>query len=546
VAGLAAAFGSGAMTNSIPEFETDTNCFLIMGSNTSEGHPLIASRIMAAKEQRGAKIIVIDPRKTQIAHLADIYLPFRPGTDAAVLNGLMNVIISEGLEDKAFITERTEGYDEMKAAVAPYTPERVEEISTIPADKLRAVARLYAQSKPSAIVYAMGITQHTTGTDNVKSCANLAMLTGNMGVAGGGVNPLRGQNNVQGACDMGGLPNVYPGYQAVTVPEVQKKFQDAWGSTSGTKVGLTVTEMVNAVGDGKLRGLYVMGENPMMADPDLNHAYHCLEQAEFLVVQDIFPTETAQLAHVILPGAAFVEKDGTFTATDRRVQRVRKAVEPPGEARADWEILCQLAKRLGASGFDFASPKEIMAEIAKLTPSYAGISYERLEELGFLHWPCPSPDHPGTPYLHKGKFPRGLGHFHAIEFKEPAELTDEEYPYTLTTGRLMFHFHTGTMTRRSQKLDQEVQQAYVEIHPDDAAKIKLNGNKRVTVASRRGQIELDVRITKRIKPGIVFIPFHFAEAAANALTNAAIDPVSKIPEYKVCAVKIEAVQGVRA
>ncbi len=534
------------MTNSIPEFETDTNCFLIMGSNTSEGHPLIASRIMAAKEQRGAKIIVIDPRKTQIAHLADIYLPFRPGTDAAVLNGLMNVIISEGLEDKAFITERTEGYDEMKAAVAPYTPERVEEISTIPADKLRAVARLYAQSKPSAIVYAMGITQHTTGTDNVKSCANLAMLTGNMGVAGGGVNPLRGQNNVQGACDMGGLPNVYPGYQAVTVPEVQKKFQDAWGSTSGTKVGLTVTEMVNAVGDGKLRGLYVMGENPMMADPDLNHAYHCLEQAEFLVVQDIFPTETAQLAHVILPGAAFVEKDGTFTATDRRVQRVRKAVEPPGEARADWEILCQLAKRLGASGFDFASPKEIMAEIAKLTPSYAGISYERLEELGFLHWPCPSPDHPGTPYLHKGKFPRGLGHFHAIEFKEPAELTDEEYPYTLTTGRLMFHFHTGTMTRRSQKLDQEVQQAYVEIHPDDAAKIKLNGNKRVTVASRRGQIELDVRITKRIKPGIVFIPFHFAEAAANALTNAAIDPVSKIPEYKVCAVKIEAVQGVRA
>jgi formate dehydrogenase alpha subunit len=528
------------MTNSIPEFETDTHCFLIMGSNTSEGHPLIASRIMKAQE-RGAKVIVIDPRDIQMARLADLYLPFRPGTDVAILNGLMNVIISEGLEDRAFIAGRTEAYDELKAVVEKYTPERVEEISGIPAGKLREAAHMYATNKPAAIIYAMGITQHTTGTDNVKSTANLAMLTGNLGIPGGGVNPLRGQNNVQGACDMGGLPNVYPGYQPVTAPETHAKFEQAWGNTSDMQVGLTVTEMINAVGDGKLRALYVMGENPMMADPDINHARHSLERAEFIVAQDIFFSETAELAHVVLPGAAFVEKDGTFTATDRRVQRVRKAIQPPGSAKADWEIIDMLAQKMGASGFEFDSAQAIMEEIARLTPSYGGIRYERLEELGSLQWPCPTPDHPGTPYLHKGKFSRGLGHFHAIEFKEPAELPDVEYPLTLTTGRLMFHYHTGTMTRRTEKLHQEVPEAYVEIHPDDAAQIGLNGKRRVRVSSRRGQIELDVRVTRRIKPGIVFIPFHFAEAAANALTNAALDPIAKIPEYKVCAVKVEAI-----
>lgn len=528
------------MTNAIPELETDSRCILIMGSNTSEGHPLIASRILKAKE-RGARVVVIDPRDIQIARLADLYIPFRPGTDVAVLNGLMNVIISEGLEDREFIAARTEAYAEMKAVVEKYPPERVQEISGVPADKLREAARLYAQNKPAAIVYAMGITQHTTGVDNVKSIANLAMLTGNLGLAGAGVNPLRGQNNVQGACDMGGLPNVYPGYQAVTSPDAQKKFQDAWGSTASTKVGLTVTEMVNGVEDGALRALYVMGENPMVADPDLHHARHCLEKTEFLVVQDIFLTETAQLAHVVLPGGAFVEKDGTFTGTDRRVQRVRKVVNPPGNAMADWEITCRLAQRLGAGGFDFASPKEVMEEIARLTPSYGGISYERLEELGFLHWPCPAADHPGTPYLHKGKFSRGQGQFHAVEFKEPAESPDQDYPLTLTTGRLMFHFHTGSMTRRSEKLHQEVPEAYVEIHPDDAARISFKRGQRVRVHSRRGQIELDVRVTKRIKPGVVFIPFHFAEAAANVLTHAAIDPIAKIPEYKVCAVKMETI-----
>jgi formate dehydrogenase alpha subunit len=538
VAGLAATFGSGAMTNSIPEFESDTNCFLIIGSNTSEGHPLIATRILKAK-QRGAKIIVMDPRRNQVASWADLYIPFKPGTDVAVFNALIHVIIQEGLADEAFIKERTEGFDELKKLVADYPPEKAQEITDVPAEDLKKAARMYAAGKPAAIVYAMGITQHTTGVDNVKSTANLAMLCGNLGVPGGGVNPLRGQNNVQGACDMGGLPNVYPGYQVVTSADVQKKFQEAWGSAGPATVGLTVTEMVNGLEEGKVRALYVMGENPMLSDPDLNHARHCMEKAEFLVVQDIFLTETARMAHVVLPGVSFAEKDGTFTTTDRRVQRVRQAIPPIGEARQDWDIVCQVARRMGGKGFDFASPKEIMDEAARLTPSYGGISYERLEQLGGLQWPCTAPDHPGTAYLHKGKFSRGLGLFTAIPYKPPAELPDAEYPLTLTTGRLMFHFHTGTMTRRSKKLESEVPEAYVEIHPDDAKRIGLDGGRRVRVVSRRGQIELGARITERIKPGIVFIPFHFAEAAANALTNSAIDPVAKIPEYKVCSVRVE-------
>jgi formate dehydrogenase alpha subunit len=541
VAGLVAAFGSGAMTNSVPEFGTDTQCFLITGSNTTEAHPLVASHVLAGKE-RGAKIVVVDPRRIQISRLADLHLRPRPGTDVAWINGLMNVIISEGLQDQAFIEERTEGYEELRQVVLKYTPERVEEIAGIPADDLRAAARMYAQSKPAAILYAMGITQHTTGTDNVKSCANLAMLTGNMGIAGGGVNPLRGQNNVQGACDLGGLPNVYPGYQIVTLPPIVQKFEEAWGVDGlSDQLGMTVTEMVEAAGEGRVRALYVMGENPMISDPDINHARHCLENTEFLVVQDIFMTETAALADVVLPATSFAEKDGTFTGTDRRVQRVRKAIEPVGSSRADWEIICELAQQMGASGFDFAAPSDVMDEIASVTPIYGGVTYERLEQEGSLQWPVPTVDHPGTTFLHKGRFSRGLGHFHAIEFIEAQELPDDEYPFILTTGRMMFHWHTGSMTRRSEKLDQEAPEAYVEIHPKDAAHIGLNGSRRVRVASRRGEIELGVRVTRAIRPGVVFIPFHFAEAAANALTNSALDPVAKIPEYKVCAVKIEAV-----
>ena len=531
------------MTNSVPEFSAYTECFLITGSNTTEAHPLVASHVMEGME-RGAKLIVIDPRQVQIGRLADLYLRPRPGTDVAWLNGMMNVIITEGLADEEFIAARTEGYEELKQAVMEYTPERVEEISDIPADGLREAARMYATHKPAAILYAMGITQHTTGTDNVKSCANLAMLTGNMGVPGGGVNPLRGQNNVQGACDLGGLPNVYPGYQKVTLPEMKEKFEAAWGVTGlSDQVGLAVTQMVNGACDGSVRALYVMAENPLISDPDSNHARHCLEQLDFLVVQDIFLSETAQLADVVLPGTSYLEKEGTFTSTDRRVQRVRKVIEPVGDSKPDWEIICRVAQRMGAAGFDFGSPEEVMEEIAPLTPIYGGVTFARLEpeNEGFLQWPVPAADHPGTPFLHKGKFSRGRGHFHAIQFREAAELPDDEYPFILTTGRIMFHFHTGTMTRRTAKLHQEVPEAYVEMHPQDAARIGLNGTGRVRVASRRGEIELAVRLTERIRPGVVFIPFHFAEAAANALTHAALDPDSGIPEYKVCAVRVEPV-----
>ncbi|TET55147.1 MAG: formate dehydrogenase subunit alpha [Anaerolineales bacterium] len=530
------------MTNSVPEFSAETECFLIAGSNTTEAHPLIASHVIEAKE-RGAKIIVLDPRETQIARLADIYVSFRPGTNAAWINGLMNVIIGEGLEDKTFVEERTEGFDELRKAVEEYTPERVEEIAGILPDDLRKVARMYAGTKPAAILYAMGITQHTSGTDNVKSCANLAMLTGNVGIPGGGVNPLRGQNNVQGACDLGGLPNVYPGYQAVADGEKKSKFEEAWGVEGlSDQVGLTVTKMIDGAGDGSIKALFILGENPLLSDPDVNHVRECLEKVDFLAVQDIFLTETAELAHVVLPGASFAEKDGTFTATDRRVQRVRRAVEPVGSSRPDWQIICELGRIMGGSGFDFSSPAEVMDEIAAVTPIYGGVSYTRLEREGFLQWPVTDADHPGTPYLHKDKFSRGLGRFHAIEFHEAAELPDDEYPITLTTGRSMFHWHTGTMSRRTEKLEQEQPEAYVEMHPGDAERIGLNGEKRVRVTSRRGQIELAVLVTDRIRPGVVFIPFHFAEAAANALTNAALDPVSGIPEYKVCAVRVEAVE----
>jgi formate dehydrogenase alpha subunit len=525
------------MTNSIPEFE-HADCVLITGSNTSEAHPLIATRIMRAMAN-GAKVIVVDPRTIQTSMLADMHLKQRPGTDVAWLNGMMNIIISEGLADEEFIAGRTENYEELKELVAEYTPERVEEISGIPAQELIQAAKMYGQAEKGSIVYAMGITQHTNGVDNVLSCANLAMLTGNVGRLSTGVNPLRGQNNVQGACDMGGLPNVYPGYQAVTLGPVRAKFEAAWGTELSPDVGLTVTEMVELAGSGEVKAMYVMGENPLVADPDIHHARECLEKLDFLVVQDIFLSETAEIADVVLPATSYAEKEGTFTATDRRVQPVRQAIEPLGQTKSDWEIVCLLAREMGAIGFDFESPAAVMREIAELTPIYGGVSYERLANGEVLHWPCPTAEHPGTPFLHQGRFSRGVGRFHAIPYKGPAELPDDEYPLTLTTGRIMFHFHTGTMSRRSEKLHNEVPEAYVELHPEDARRIGLGRDPRVRVGSRRGEIELAARITDRITPGVVFIPFHFAEAAANALTNSAFDPVAKIPEYKVCAVRVE-------
>lgn len=547
MAGLAAAFGSGAMTNSIPELE-HADCILVTGSNTTEGHPLVAHYILRAVA-KGAKLIVVDPRATQISSLASVYLSQRPGTDVAWLNGMMEVILSEGLEDKAFVEGRTEGLAELKGILAEYTPQRVQEITGIPADDLVCAARMYAQAEHAAIVYAMGITQHTTGVDNVVSCANLAMLTGNMGKPSTGVNPLRGQNNVQGACDMGCLPNVYSGYQVVTDPNNRAKFEGAWGVGMPSKVGLTVVDMTNAAYDGRIKAMYIMAENPMVSDPDLAHVRKGLEKLDFLVVQDIFFTETAELADVVLPGVSFAEKQGTFTATDRRVQMVRQAIEPIGEARADWRIVAQLGKLmldksprvLGGtrSGWDYAHPAQIMEEIATLTPSYGGVTHARLEKQGFVQWPCPNADHPGTPYLHKERFSRGVGKFTPVRFREPAELPDEAYPLTLTTGRMMFHFHTGTMTRRSPKLAKEVGEGYVEVSPEDAVKLAIKEGEQVRLVSRRGQIETRAWVTRRVSPGVVFVPFHFVESAANVLTNAALDPVAKIPEYKVCAVRLE-------
>jgi formate dehydrogenase alpha subunit len=540
VAGLAAAFGSGAMTNSIPELE-DADCILITGSNTSENHPLISARILRA-QRRGAKLIVVDPRSIHLARFADVYARSRPGSDVAWINGLMHIILTEGWEDRAFIAERTEGFERLSEAVADYTPERVEAISGIHVEQLHEIARLYADAERAAIVYAMGITQHTTGTDNVLSLANLAMLTGNVGKRSTGINPLRGQNNVQGACDVGGLPNVFPGYQQVANPQVRERFAEAWGFRSNDRdlpenPGLTVVEMMNASTEGALKGMFIMAENPMLSDPDVNHVRKALQNLEFLVVQDIFLTETAELADVVLPGSSFAERDGTVTSTDRSVQRMRKAIETPNDARRDWEIVCQVAKRCGGDGFEYDSPEEVFAEIARLTPIYAGISYSRLEN-EWLRWPCTSADDPGTEYLHRDRFTRGRGLFTSVEYKDPAELPDEQYPFMLTTGRLIFHFHTGTLTRRSPSLAREVEEAFIELSPHDAQQLGVCDGEEVTVASRRGEIKIKAKVTPTVSRGLVFIPFHFAESAANMLTHRTLDPVAKIPEYKVCAVSV--------
>jgi formate dehydrogenase alpha subunit len=591
VAGLAQAFGSGAMTNSIDDLD-QAGAIFVIGSNTTECHPLIGAAIKRAA-QRGVPLIVADPRNIELTDYATVHLRQRHGTDVALINALARVILEEGLEDREFIASRTENFEAFRAAVEPYTPELVERITGVPAEDIIRAARLYAQPPGSpcvasaeqgaAIFYSMGITQHTCGTDNVLALANLALLTGNLGKPGAGVNPLRGQNNVQGACDVGALPNVYPGYQAVDDEALRAKFEAAWGVALSPTPGLTMVEMTDAAAEGKLKALYVMGENPMMSDPDVGHVEKALRNLDLLIVQDIFLTDTAQLADVVLPAAGFAEKEGTFTNTERRVQRVRQALEPPGLARPDWQTLCDLACRLGYE-MSYSGPAAVQDEIASLTPSYAGITYDRLEPLAQtpsfvpepsavgrglvprpspvghglvprplpvaqasslseppsagLQWPCPSRDHPGTPILHTEKFPRGLGKFHPVHFLPPQELPDADYPFVLSTGRILQHFHTGTMTRRSQVLDTLVSEGSIEIHPLDAARLGIADDELVRISSRRGQIEIRTNITERVLPGTVFLAFHYREAPANALTIAALDPVAKIPEFKVCAVQV--------
>ncbi len=524
------------MTNSVAEIE-NTGCIFIIGSNTSSSHPLVATRVYRAKE-KGAKVIVADPRQIHVADIADVAVQQNLGTDVALLNAMMKVILDNNWQDDTFIQERTENFEAFKAVIDRTSVEDAAQVTGISAEKIQEMAEIYARADTASILYCMGITQHTTGVDNVKALANLAMLTGNVGRESTGVNPLRGQNNVQGACDMGGLPNVFSGYQKVIDQASHDKMAKAWDSgIFPHEVGLTIPEMISGIEQGTVKGLYVLGENPIVSDPDSTHVAKALESIDFLVVQDIFLTPTAELADVVLPGSSFAEKDGTFTNTERRVMRVRKAVDPPGDAKADWEIIQEVASRFGYP-MHYESPQAIMEEIAAVTPSYGGISYERLEGQG-LQWPCPNPDHPGTVYLHKDKFARGRGLFHAIEFKPPAESTDADYPLWLTTGRNFSHYHTGTMTRNSPTLSAEYPENFLEINPEDARELGLNQGDRATIASRRGSITARTQMTRRMKKGTVFVPFHYVESCVNKLTNPAMDPIAKIPEYKVCAVKIE-------
>ncbi len=538
VAGLGAAFGSGAMTNSVIDIE-EASCILIIGSDTTSQHPLVARRVAMAKE-RGAKIILADPRRVQISRLADLHLRHKPGSDVALINGMMKCIISHKLEDETFISERTEGFENLKEILDNLSLDEVEKITGVAKDEIERAALLYAKAKASCTIYAMGITQHTTGTDNVLSIANLAILTGSVGRPGTGVNPLRGQNNVQGACDLGALPDVLPGYQAVTDDQRRKRVAEVWGVAElPSHVGLTVVEMMNYASEGKLKAMYIMGENPMISDPDISHVEQALDNLDFLVVQDIFLTETARLADVILPAASWAERDGTFTGTDRRVQLLRKAIEPLWESKLDWEIICELAKEMKAGdGFSFSSSNQIFEEMRRITPSYAGMSFTRLDQPAGLQWPCPEEDHPGTPILHSKEFTRGRAKFHPIVNKEPAENPDDEFPFILTTGRVMSQWHTRSMTGRSPTLNAEFPEGFVEINPQDAGKLGISDKDIVEVISRRGKIQTKARVTDRVASGIIFMPFHFAKEAANRLTNSALDPIAKIPELKICAVAV--------
>ena len=536
VAGLALSFGSGAMTNPADDLLA-ADVILVTGSNTTENHPIIGLKIREAVA-RGSKLVLFDPRQIQLSQIATIWARQRPGTDVAWINGLMHVIVRDGLMNTAFIRSRTDGFDGVRKIVAEYTPERVAEITGVPAETIVEAAHLCAKAERASIVYSMGITQHTTGVDNVRSLANLAMLTGQIGRPGTGVNPLRGQSNVQGACDMGALPNYFPGYQQVANAEVRAKFEDEWKVALPDAPGLTVTQMLPAVLEGTIKAMYIMGENPVLSDADLAHVVKALETLEFLVVQDIFLTETAKLAHVVLPASSYAERDGAYTNTERRVQLTTAAVRPPGEARRDWEIICDLATRLGYP-MTYETTSEVNDEMRALTPSYAGISHARLETGQQLHWPCPTEDHAGTPILHRESFTRGRGQFCPVEYAPADEETDDKFPVVLTTGRMLEHYHTGTMTRRSKGLDGLVPGPFVEVNTADAHRIRVKDGERVRVTSRRGSIVLPAKVGTRVDAGVLFIPFHFWEAAANVLTNPASDPTAGIPEFKVCAVRLD-------
>ena len=545
VVALQMALGSSAMSNTAAEV-IHSDVFLVTGSNTAETHPIIALQMKAAVASHGAKLIVVDPRRVEMVNWATLWLPEKPGTDVPLFSAMAHVIIKERLYNQDFIARRTEGFDDFSRSMEKFTPEYAEAISGVDRSLIVQAARMYATAKNAAIYWALGIPEHSHGTDNAMSLIHLALLTGHIGRKGTGLNPLRGQNNVQGASDAGAMPWHYPGYQRVDDEGAARKFEQAWNIEPGglnRRLGLTTTEIMSAVGPGGVRALYIMGENPMMSEPNLNHTRHMIEELEFLAVQDLFINESGAYADVFLPAASWAEKEGTFTNTDRRVQRVRKALEPCGQTRPDWEIVCDLAwrieNRLGppqTAFWAYRTPAEVLEEMGRVVPEYAGVQYQRLEREG-LQTPVWNDSHPGTPYLFAESFPRGKGKFHTLEYVPSVERPDEEYPFILTTGRLLEHWHGGTLTRHS-KLDDLYPEARIEINPADGARLKIEDGQAVRVSSRRGTIVLRAWLTQRTTVGVVFIPMHFAEAAANLLTIDALDPLAKIPEYKACAVRI--------
>lgn len=537
VAGLAMTLGSGAMTNPIGDITGDVDCILLVGSNPEEAHPVVGMQIRQAVA-RGTKLIVVDPRDIGLTKKADIHLKLKPGTNVAFANGMMHVIINEGLADETFIKERTEGFEELKEIVKDYTPEAVGEICHIDPDMLREAARMYAKAGEAPIIYCLGVTEHSTGTEGVMSLSNLAMTVGKLGKEGCGVNPLRGQNNVQGACDMGALPGDFPGYQKVTNPAVIEKFEQAWGVKLNIKPGTHATDVFHKAVTKEIRGLFIFGEDPVVTDADTNHIKKALESLDFLVVSELFQTETTAYADVILPGSAYLEKEGTFTNTERRVQRVRKAVNAPGEARLDTDIFVDLMNRMGYPQKPVSSA-ELMDEIASLTPSFGGISHERLDTEGGLQWPCPTKEHPGTPIMHVGKFARGLGWFYPAQYTPSAELPDEEYPLIMMTGRILYHYNTRAMTGRTRGLMEKEGKSFIEMNTEDAVRLGIADGELVKASSRRGSIFTTARVSDKVSAGETWMPFHFPDGNANTLTNAALDKYARISEYKVCAIRVE-------
>ena len=536
VAGLAKTLGSGAMTNTIYDITHDPDCILLIGSNPEEAHPVVGMQIRQAVRS-GTRLIVADPRDIGLVQYADIHLKLRPGTNVAFANGMMHVIIEEGLVNEEFVRDHTEGYEELKALVREYTPEKVGNICHIDPDKLREAARMYAGALKAPVIYCLGVTEHSTGTEGVMSLSNLALLTGKLGKAGCGVNPLRGQNNVQGACDMGAQPTDYPGYQKVDNPQVREKFEKAWGVKLNPQPGLKATDVFPAAIQGLIRGLYICGEDPVISDPDTNHIIKALESLDFLVVQDLFMTKTARYADVVLPAVSYAEKEGTFTNTERRVQRIRKAVTLTGNMRPDTDLLIDL---MNAMGYPQPSltPSQIMDEIAMLTPSYAGISHERLDNGETLQWPCTGRDHEGTPIMHANGPVRGKGLLYPAAFTPAAELPDEEYPFILSTGRILYQYNAASITSRSPGLMEIAGEGFIEMHYKDAERLGISDGDKVFVSSRRDTITATARTGRKVSEGETWMPFHFPDSPVNRITNAALDSYARIPEYKVCAVSV--------